>query len=304
MELDQVRAFVATVDQGSLCGAARLLGRTQPAVTRLIQALEAEAGAPLLDRSTKPARPTAHGLAIVESARKVLDAVGELECAARPRKRSLTIPLRLGVSHAMARLLGRPAVSRWMTAHPRIALKVESNWSLELVRLLREKRLDAVLGPFAASWEPPEDLRGVRYGEDELVLAAPAGVKLPAHLTLTKLTDHPWILNPDGCGVRAFLQRSLADDGRVALPAVEVTGDFGFLLELVAAGLGVTLAPRWMAQAHPMAGRVQLLPLAEGGPRIALWLCSRPLSGSLGPVIDRLEAALGEALAEVLRSPA
>ena len=301
MELDQVRAFVATIDQGSLSSAARLLGRTQPAVTRLIQALEAQVGTPLLDRSTKPARPTPRGLAIVESARKVLDAVGELECVARPRKRSLAIPFRLGVSHAMVRLLGGSAVSRWMSSHPRLALKVESNWSLALVGQLREKRLDAALGPFSPTWQPPEGLRGVRYGEDQLVFVAPTGMKVPAHPTLPKLMDHSWILNPDGCGVRAFLQRTFADNGRLVLPAVEVTGDFGVLLELVAAGLGVTLAPRWMAETHPMAGRLQVHPLAEGGPCTAFWLCSRPLPRSLGPVIDGLEAALRETLAEVLR---
>jgi DNA-binding transcriptional LysR family regulator len=300
MELDQIRAFVATIDQGSLSGAARLLGRTQPAVTRLIQALEAEVGTSLLDRSTRPAQPTPRGLAIVESARKVLDAVGELECAARPRKQSLSLPLRLGISHAMVRLLGGAPLSRWKKAHPRIALKVESNWSLALLGLLMERRLDAALGPFSVSWAPPVGLRGVRLGEDELVVVAPPGMTVPAEPTLSRLMDHPWILNPDGCGVRAHLERTFAESGRVVPPAVEVTGDFGVLLELVAAGLGVTLAPRWMATVHPMADRLQVHPLSEGGPRTAFWLCSRPLPASLDPAVRALEGAFRETLAEVL----
>lgn len=39
---NQVRAFLAAVDQGSLSGAARVLGQTQPTVSRQITALEEE----------------------------------------------------------------------------------------------------------------------------------------------------------------------------------------------------------------------------------------------------------------------
>ena len=44
MEPRQLEAFAAVMSTGSVTGAARLLARSQPAITRLVQELEAEVG--------------------------------------------------------------------------------------------------------------------------------------------------------------------------------------------------------------------------------------------------------------------
>ncbi|MGO7465133.1 LysR family transcriptional regulator, partial [Rhizobium ruizarguesonis] len=49
-DIRQLEAFAAVMSAGSVTGAARLLGRSQPAVTRLIQDLEADSGYALLQR--------------------------------------------------------------------------------------------------------------------------------------------------------------------------------------------------------------------------------------------------------------
>ena len=48
MELRQLEAFAAVMSTGSVTAAGRVLGRSQPAVTRLVQELEAEIGYPLV----------------------------------------------------------------------------------------------------------------------------------------------------------------------------------------------------------------------------------------------------------------
>lgn len=58
----QIEAFAAVISAGSLTGAAELLGRTQPAITRLIQELEAELGYALLHRHGPRVTPTERGL--------------------------------------------------------------------------------------------------------------------------------------------------------------------------------------------------------------------------------------------------
>lgn len=62
LDIRQLEAFAAVVSAGSVTGAARLLGRSQPAVSRLIQDLEAEIGYPVLHRSGPRVTPTARGL--------------------------------------------------------------------------------------------------------------------------------------------------------------------------------------------------------------------------------------------------
>lgn len=51
-------AWVAVVQAASVSGAARLLGLSQAAVSQRIKQLEAALSTELLDRSTRPARPT------------------------------------------------------------------------------------------------------------------------------------------------------------------------------------------------------------------------------------------------------
>lgn len=61
-DIRQLEAFAAVMSAGSVTGAARLLGRSQPAVTRLIQDLEADIGYALLHRSGPRISPTARGV--------------------------------------------------------------------------------------------------------------------------------------------------------------------------------------------------------------------------------------------------
>ena len=62
IDIRQLEAFAAVMSAGSVTGAARLLGRSQPAGSRLIQDLEAHLVYPLLHRSSGRIQPTARGL--------------------------------------------------------------------------------------------------------------------------------------------------------------------------------------------------------------------------------------------------
>jgi LysR family transcriptional regulator of abg operon len=61
MKLRQLRLFLAVVDQGSLHGAARVLGLTPPAITAAIRELEKSLGVPLFIRSTNGVKLTDYG---------------------------------------------------------------------------------------------------------------------------------------------------------------------------------------------------------------------------------------------------
>lgn len=52
MELHHLEAFSAVMSAGSMTGAGRLVGRSQPGVTRMIQELEQEIGYALFDRKS------------------------------------------------------------------------------------------------------------------------------------------------------------------------------------------------------------------------------------------------------------
>ena len=66
-----VQSFLAVLDAGSLMGAARRLGSTQPTLSRQIALLEAQLGAPLFERTGRGVVPTALAQALADGARQM-----------------------------------------------------------------------------------------------------------------------------------------------------------------------------------------------------------------------------------------
>jgi DNA-binding transcriptional LysR family regulator len=76
--LDQLRALVTVVEQGNFSAAARKLQRVQSAVSTSMANLEEHLGVPIWDRSTKVARLTPQGQAVLHSAQRILAEVDAL----------------------------------------------------------------------------------------------------------------------------------------------------------------------------------------------------------------------------------
>ena len=72
MELRELRAFIAIVEEGGLSAAARRLHVSQPSLTQIVRALERELGVALLARSSIGTTPTEAGSTLLAEARAVL----------------------------------------------------------------------------------------------------------------------------------------------------------------------------------------------------------------------------------------
>jgi DNA-binding transcriptional LysR family regulator len=70
-----LRAFVRSVERGSMTAAAADLGVSQPAVSKLLRNLESHVGAKLVERGARALRPTPQGLALYEAAGGALAAI-------------------------------------------------------------------------------------------------------------------------------------------------------------------------------------------------------------------------------------
>jgi DNA-binding transcriptional LysR family regulator len=78
MELKQLEAFLAVLSAGSITAAARLLDRSQPAVSRLIQELENDIGFELLHRNGPRITPTERGIRFHAEAERLVTGIGRL----------------------------------------------------------------------------------------------------------------------------------------------------------------------------------------------------------------------------------
>lgn len=83
VSLDQLRTFIAAVDEGSFSAAARRLNRVQSAVSGWVSGLEQQIGVVLFDRSGRFPKLTPEGVLLLADARHVVAGVDTLKARAR-----------------------------------------------------------------------------------------------------------------------------------------------------------------------------------------------------------------------------
>ncbi len=172
--LDQLRLFLAVVDEGSFNGAARKLGRAISVVSYGITALEAQLGVTLFDRegSRKPALTEA-GKAMLAQARAVADDVDTLMAGIRSFNQGLEAELGLAVdvmfpTHLMAEIL-REFQHEFPTVHLR--LHVEALGAI--AALVIDRAVDLGIG--GPELIPLSDLERIAIGEVQMIpVAAPS----------------------------------------------------------------------------------------------------------------------------------
>ena len=99
--LDQLRTFIAAVDEGSFSAAGRKLRRAQSVVSQTLANLEAQLGLKLFDRSARYPRLTEEGRSLLADARLVADNVDEFK--ARPSRIARAFALNSSTSLVTAR---------------------------------------------------------------------------------------------------------------------------------------------------------------------------------------------------------
>ena len=112
MELRQLEAFAAVMSTGSVTAAGRLLGRSQPAISRLLQELEAEIGYALFARSGPRVTPTEQGFLLYEDVERALASLQQIRGRAEEIARGEAQPLLMAATSALAAGLVPDALKR------------------------------------------------------------------------------------------------------------------------------------------------------------------------------------------------
>ncbi|MDW3563485.1 LysR family transcriptional regulator [Enterobacter cloacae] len=97
MSIDQLRTFVAAVDEGSFSAAGRKLHRAQSVVSATLANLESQVGFPLFDRTGRFPKLTEAGIALLEAARHVTDGMDAFKAKARTLAEGLEPELAVSV---------------------------------------------------------------------------------------------------------------------------------------------------------------------------------------------------------------
>jgi DNA-binding transcriptional LysR family regulator len=126
--LDQLRTFIAAVDEGSFSAAGRKLRRAQSVVSQTLANLEAQLGVKLFDRSARYPRLTDEGRSLLADARGVADNVDEFKARARAMREGLEpeLSVAMDVMFPMEELTRAAVHSRKTYPHTPLRLYVEA----------------------------------------------------------------------------------------------------------------------------------------------------------------------------------
>lgn len=137
--LDELQAFVAVVDTGSITAASELLGLTISAASRTLGRLEEKLQTTLLRRTTRRLELTEEGTAFLQHARAILASVDEAEEQMAARRLRPAGRLRVDAATPFMLHVLVPLIESFRARYPEVELELNSN---EGITDLIEKRTD------------------------------------------------------------------------------------------------------------------------------------------------------------------
>ena len=131
---NQVRAFLATLEEGSLSAAARVLGLTQPTLGRQVAALEAHLGVTLFERAGRQLIPTPAALEVSDHVRAMGEAATRLSLAASGQSQSVEGTIKITATELYSAYVLPAFVEKLRADHPGILIDIVSTNSLSDLR--------------------------------------------------------------------------------------------------------------------------------------------------------------------------
>ena len=294
MELRQLEAFAAVMSTGSVTAAGRLLGRSQPAISRLLQELEAEIGYPLFARSGPRVTPTEQGFLLYDDVERALTSLQQIRGRAEEIARGQAQPLLMAATSALAAGLVPDALKRIETriGAARVQLRSASP----------EQVVHAVLSGAAqlGATSLPLEHRGLTVhwiGQAPCVAALPEDdpVAQQAVVPVSALAGRRLITMANPFRLRRRLDAALAPNGQ--MPGTLETNSSVNALAAVRAGLGVSVLEPITAYGAPMTG-VAIRPVDLDIP--FFFGVITPQSQTLTPACQAMADALAQAAADLL----
>ncbi len=296
LTLRQLRYVEALARTGHFGRAAEASAVSQPALSMQIRELEAGLGMALFERGSRQVRPTPFGESFIARAREILRAVDELGDLARAAGQGLSGRLRLGVIPTVAPYLLPRLIGDLTLRHPDLDLHLRETLTARLLRELAEGRLDAAIVALPVS-EP--GLAEVALFSEEFVLVRPAAEAGEPVPTADRLREMRLLLLEEG---HCFRDQALSFCRLQPAPPRELLDGSALstLVQMVAAGIGVTLIPEMAVAVETRSATVSVVRLGPPPPSRTIgmiWRRSTPLAGQLHDL-----AGLVRGSAEALRA--
>ena len=287
MDFRDLRYFEVIATEGNLGRAAERLFRTQPALTKCIDRLEADLGAQLFEKSGRHMRLTAAGSALLARARRLAIMVEDTSRELQEHARGLRGTIRIGCVPTLAQHLMPSVFQDLLAEAPEVKVELMVAMNDPILRALREGQLDLVVGPVV---DADEELESEQFAEDVVVVMAASDHRIfQGDYALRDLVDYKWILPPTGVATRQFLDQTFERNG-LARPQIQIESN---VLNMILPILEKTHLLGFVTRFNLRSASADLreVELPETTMRRRLGLTYRR-AGYISPVMQRISAFL------------
>jgi DNA-binding transcriptional LysR family regulator len=259
MDISKLRIFATVARLGNFTRAAELLYLTQPTVSQQIATLEAQVGAPLIERLPRRLRLTSAGEALLPYAEQILALADEATEAARAAAGLADRTLRLGVGHTLATYLLPDLLSRYRDLYPRRLVRISVGNTAELLELVRSDGVELALVGSPAE-HPRVQITPFMHDRLVVIVALDDTWATRAEVDIAELRGRVLLTREPGSALHATVGRllgpaTLAGDGVILLGETEA------IKRSVEAGLGVALVQGIAVEREVAAGNLRALAL-------------------------------------------
>lgn len=297
MNLRDLNYIIAVADSHHFGKAAERCFVSQPTLSGQVKKLEQELGVALFERTNRSVEITPVGEAIITHARQIMEQADVIRQLARAQQDPLAGPLRLGAIPTLSPYLMPLILKPLKKQHPQMKLVLSEELTDSLLQRLRNHKVDAAL---LATPVEELDLDALPLFDEPFWVAYPRkhAFYTRDRITLQDLKHENLLLLAEGhclakqamdvCHIKEREQQGEMADLRAA--SLET------LIQLVAAGIGITLVPALAMRGSWTSGSgVVAQPLAIAGATRRISLVSRrsfPRAAALqalaGIIIDNL----------------
>ncbi|MFY1662971.1 LysR family transcriptional regulator [Pseudomonas sp. Pseu.R1] len=254
MDLRQLEAFAAAMSAGSVTAAGKMLGRSQPSVTRAIQELEQELGFALFERSGPKVTPTQKAFMMYGEVESALLGIRNIRQRAKLITHEENHHIKLVAISALAAGLLPAALAQLPEPLRPQHVQLQSMSPENVVQAVLSKTTD--LGAVSL----PLEHRGLEIhwiGEAPCVAVLPAGSPLAGHqvLSMEALARETLVTMANPYRFRRRIDKAFVDAG-CGTPRMLDTNTSLIAMQMAGAGLGIALIDPFTAKGVPVEGVV------------------------------------------------
>jgi DNA-binding transcriptional LysR family regulator len=294
VQFRHLKTFTAVANTLNFTCAAEHVHLSQSSVTEQIQALEADLGMTLFDRSRRRLTLTPAGERLLGYAAELINLADEAYSEVASTSAAISGNLVIGGLETLCSTRLPELLAEFKRRYPAVEMKLKTADSGGLRDGIRNGDLDVSF--FFGDAPVATDVRSEVVAEEELLIILPPNHQLAGHAAIKPedLTDEPFLVTQPGCVYPRMFEEAFAATLPERPKRVGECASIGSIRGLVEAGLGCALVPRSALTAQP--AHVVVVPRAGAGgttPVTMMWRHRRVQSKATSAFVATAREYLG-----------